>query len=145
MSDDAPTRRDTRPHDDRPTSPAVGTTEARTSAAAVFGLLLGLVGLLAALTGLLAPVAIVVAALGLVLSLVGVRAARRPMVAGRAVAISGLLLSVVALVLAIITVVGVATVVSNNPQLLDQIARLVDDARNRIPRSVPGFGAVLPG
>jgi hypothetical protein len=106
---------------------------ARTSAAAVFALVFGLIAFLAALTGLLAPVAVVFGLVGLILGVLGMRAGKRALTTGRGVAIGGLVLSVIALLLGIAAIVGVATTVSNNPQILDQITNLVNNARNQVP------------
>lgn len=133
MSDTAPTH-DTDPGSTRISARHAQTSApARTSAAAVFSLVLGLIALLAALSGLLAPVAAVLGLIGLVLSVVGIRAARHPSITGRAVAISGLVLSVIGLLLGIAVLIGVASVVSNNPQILDQINNMVTSARSKIP------------
>ena len=140
MSDTAPARdRDTEPSGE----PAHRTrtslrdlpegAPAKTSAAAVFALVFGLVALLAALTGLLAPVAVLFGLIGLILGVVGNRAAKKPLTTGKGVAIGGLVLSVIALLLGIAAIVGVASVVSSNPQILDQINNLVTSARSKVP------------
>jgi predicted PurR-regulated permease PerM len=61
------------------------------------------------------------------------RAGKRALTTGRGVAIGGPVLSVIALLLGIAAIVGVATTVSNNPQILDQITNLVNNARNQVP------------
>ena len=106
---------------------------ARTSVAAVFSLVFGLLGALAAPTGLLAPVAVLFGVVGLVLAVVGMRAGRKPLTTGRGVAIGGLVLSLVALVLGIAALVGLASVVSDNPQILDRITGFLTEVRARIP------------
>lgn len=106
---------------------------AKTSAAAVFSLVFGLIAVLDALTGLLVPVAVVVGVVGLVLGIVGIRRGAKPLKAGTGVAIGGLVLSVIALLLCIAALVGVATTLTSNPQLLDQIDNLVSSVRVTIP------------
>jgi len=136
MSEAAPARdRDTEPVGHRARSSndtdTVG-AQAKTSTAAVFALIFGLIGFLAALTGLLAPVAVVLGLIGLILGIVGIRAAKRPLTTGKGVAIGGLVLSVLALLLGIAAIIGAASVVSSNPQILDQISNLVTSARSRV-------------
>lgn len=118
-----------------PTHPAstASPTKHRTSAAATFALVLGLIGFLAAITGLLAPVAVMAGLIGLILGIVGVRAANKPHLTGKGVAISGLVLSILALLLGLAAIIGVATIVSSNPQVLDQITNLVNNARSQLP------------
>ncbi len=106
---------------------------ARTSAAAVFALIFGLLALLAALTGLLAPVAVVLGIVGLILAIIGMKAGKKPHTTGRGVAIGGLVLAVIGLLIGIAALIGVASVVSSNPQILDQITNLLNNARSKIP------------
>jgi len=117
-------------------APNTAGAPAKTGAAAVFALVFGLLALLAALTGLLAPVAVVfglIGLIGLILGIVGIRAAKTPLTTGKGVAIGGLVMSVLALLLGIAAIIGVASVVSSNPAILDQINNLVTSARSRIP------------
>lgn len=140
MSDDAPTRdrdtensgrRTTRRQDAGEDYPrGVG---ARTSGAAVFSLVFGLIALLAALTGLLAPVAVLFGLIGLVLGIFGIRAGKRPLTAGKNIAISGLIMAGLALLLGVAAIAGFASAVSSNPQILDQITNLVNTARSQVP------------
>ena len=140
MSENAPPRdRDTEPtsprsggthSNDRPSSEGARAT---TSVTAVFALIFGLIGLLAALTGLLAPVAVVFGLIGLILGIVGIRAGKKPRTTGKGVAIGGLVLSVIALLLSAAAIIGVATTVSSNPQILDQITNLLNNARSKAP------------
>ena len=140
MSENAPARshRDTVPggHRSPPDTEeeiAARAVRPRTSAAAVFALVFGLLALLAALTGLLAPVAVVLGLVGLVLGVVGMKAGRNPFTTGRGTAIAGLVLSVVGLLIGIAALIGVASVVSSNSQILQQITRLLDGARAKVP------------
>lgn len=142
MSDNAPARdRETEPDGApgghrsaaRTYTGGHGGAPAKTGVAAVFALIFGLIAFLAALTGLLAPVAVVFGVIGLILGIVGIRAARKPLITGKGVAIGGLVLSVLALLLGIAAIIGVASVVSSNPQILDQITNLLDNARNQVP------------
>lgn len=88
MSDTAATRPT---DDDRSTGASRDSTSradgagapAKTSVAAVFSLVFGLIALLAALTGLLAPVAVLFGLIGLVLGIVGMKAGKKPLTTGR--------------------------------------------------------------
>lgn len=140
MSESAPPRdRETEPTSSRSGGthshdrPSSGGAKAKTSVAAVFALVFGLIGLLAALTGLLAPVAVVFGLIGLILGIVGIRAGKKPRTTGRGVAIGGLVLSVIALLLGAAAIIGVATTVSSNPQILDQLTNLFNNARSQVP------------
>jgi hypothetical protein len=116
---------------------------AKTSAAAVFGLVFGLSALFCALTGLLAPAAVLFGVIGLVLAVVGLKMAKRTGITGRGVAIGGLLTALLGLILGGI-VIGGATAVVNDDRQLDRIQNYIDDARSKLPstdevrESVPG-------
>jgi hypothetical protein len=71
--------------------------------------------------------------IGLILAIVGIRAGKQPLTAGRGVAIGALVLSILALLIGLAALIGAATVVSSNPQILDQISNLVDNARKSVP------------
>ncbi len=138
MSEAAP-QRDTEPSPPR-ASHSRGTHEpsptgapAKTGAAAVFALVFGLIAFLAAVTGLLAPVAVVLGLIGLIVGIVGIRTARNPLTTGKGVAVGGLVLSVLAVLLGAAALIGVASVVSSNPQILDQISNLLNNARSQVP------------
>ena len=105
---------------------------AKTSAAAVFGLVFGLAALFCALTGILAPAAVVFGIIGVVLAVVGVKMAKRIGVTGKGVAIGGIVTSLVGLVLGGVVLAGITAVV-NNQQQLDRVQRYIDDARNNLP------------
>ena len=110
----------------RPTRPA------KTSAAAVFGLVFGLAALFCALTGILAPAALVFGIIGLVLAVVGLKMAKRAGVTGRGVAIGGLVTSLIGLVLGGVVLAGITAVVNDQKQL-DRIQNYIDDARSNLP------------
>ena len=105
---------------------------AKTSAAAVFGLVFGLAALFCALTGILAPAAVVFGIIGLVLTVVGMKMARRIGITGKGVAIGGLITSLVGIVLGGVVLAGVTAVVNNQKQL-DRVQRYLDDARSEMP------------
>lgn len=107
-----------------------GEVVVKTGVAAVFALVLGLLALVAALTGVLAPVAIVLGVIGLILGIVGIRSARSPRTTGKGVAIGGLVLGIIATLLGIAALIGAATVLSSNPQILDQLQKMIDNARS---------------
>jgi len=75
------------------------TKPARTSVAAVFALVFGVLALFSVLIVILAPVGLVFGVIGLILGVVGLRRARRPGITGKGVAAGGLVLSVVAVLL----------------------------------------------
>ena len=110
----------------RPTRPA------KTSAAAVFGLVFGLSALFCALTGILAPAAVLFGLIGLVLAVVGLKMAKRTGVTGRGVAIGGLVTSLLGLVLGGVVLAGITAVVNDQRQL-DRIQNYIDDARAELP------------
>jgi hypothetical protein len=112
----------------RPTRPA------KTSAAAVFGLVFGLAALFCALTGILAPAALLFGLIGLILAVVGLKMAKRVGVTGRGVAIGGLVTSLLGLVLGGVVLAGITAVVNDQKQL-DRIQNYIDDARADLPSS----------
>src|SRR5687767_15149742 len=96
------------------------TKSAKTSAAAVFGLVFGLAALFCALTGILAPAAILFGVIGLVVSIVGLKMTKRLGVTGKGVALGGLLTSLLGLALGAAVLAGAAAVVNDEAQL-DQL------------------------
>jgi hypothetical protein len=126
------------------TGPAVDDVRpAKTSAAAVFGLVFGLAALFCALTGILAPAAVVFGLIGLVVAIAGRKMARRPGVTGKGVATGGLVTAVLGLLLGAAVLAGLAAVV-NNQSALDRISRYVDDARQNLP-SGSSITSKVPG
>jgi hypothetical protein len=107
---------------------------AKTSAAAVFGLVFGLAALFCALTGILAPAAVVFGVIGLILAVVGMKMAKRIGVTGKGVAIGGLVTSLLGLILGGVVLAG-ATAVVNDQKQLDRIQKYIDDARADLPSS----------
>lgn len=105
---------------------------AKTSAAAVFGLVFGLAALFCALTGILAPAAVLFGIIGLVLAVVGLKMAKRIGVTGKGVAIGGLVTALLGLVLGGVVLAGVTAVV-NDEQQLDRVQNYIDDARADLP------------
>lgn len=105
---------------------------AKTSAAAVFGLVFGLAALFCALTALLSPAAIVFGIIGLVLAAVGIKMAKKPGVTGRGVAIGGLVTAALGLIIGGVILGGLAAVVNDDAQL-DRIQGYLDDARDQLP------------
>lgn len=105
---------------------------AKTSAAAVFGLVFGLAALFCALTGLLAPAAVVFGIIGLILAFVGMKMAKRVGVTGRGVAIGGLVTSLLGLILGGVIIGGITAVVNDQSQL-DRVQKFIDDARAKLP------------
>jgi hypothetical protein len=105
---------------------------AKTSAAAVFGLVFGLAALFCALTGILAPAAVVFGVIGLILAVVGIKMAKRIGITGKGVAIGGLVTSLVGLILGGVVLAGITAVVNDQKQL-DRVQRYIDDARSNLP------------
>jgi Na+/melibiose symporter-like transporter len=121
--------------DGRHADPATARTP-RTSAAAVFSLVLGLLAVCSVLTLVLAPVALVLAVVGIVLAAVGLRRThRRHELTGRAVAITGMVLSVVALILSITALVGISTFL-NDDAAVDRLERQVQQLRDDLPTEI---------
>ncbi len=111
------------------------TKPARTSVAAVFALIFGVLALFSVLIVILAPVGLVFGVIGLILGVVGLRRARRPGITGKGVAAGGLVLSVVAVLLAIAFAVGVVTVL-NNQSAVDRLQHQVQNLRDKLPAQV---------
>jgi hypothetical protein len=107
----------------------------KTSAAAVFALVFGLISLFAALLALLAPLAVVFGLIGLVLGIVGISKAKHVNVTGKGVAIGGLVLSVIGLLLGVALLIGV-TIFANFVGL-DQLEQRIQDVRGEIPTELP--------
>ncbi|NYI68710.1 DUF4190 domain-containing protein [Spelaeicoccus albus] len=104
VSDDA-----ARPHYSRGGA-TVG--DVKTSVAAAFSLVLGVVALCAVLAVVLSPVAVVLGIVGIIMAVIGMRKARHFGLAGHGIAVTGLVLSIIALVLAILEIIGVATFIN---------------------------------
>ena len=108
------------------------TKSAKTSAAAVFGLVFGLAALFCALTAILAPAAVVFGVIGLILSIVGFKMTKRLGVTGKGVALGGLITSLLGLALGAAVLAGAAAIV-NDEARLDQLQQFIDDARDNAP------------
>ncbi len=108
---------------------------ARTSAAAVFALVFGLLSLFCALTLILSPIAVVFALLGIILGALGLRAARKPGVTGKGVALGGLVLAVIGLLLGVALTAGITTFLSDE-QNLDRIQGRLDAFRRGVTSEV---------
>lgn len=126
-----------------PVEEVLPTRPAKTSAAAVLGLVFGLAALFCALTGILAPAAIVFGLIGLVLAVVGLKMAKRVGVTGRGVAIGGLVTALLGIVLGGVVLAGITAVVNDQKQL-DRVQRYIDDARADLP-STDEVKDKLPG
>ena len=111
------------------------TKPARTSAAAVFALIFGVLALFSVLIVILAPVGLVFGVIGLILGVMGLRRARRPGITGKGVAAGGVVLSVVAVLLAVAFAVGVVTVL-NNQSAVDRLQHQVQNLRDKLPAQV---------
>jgi len=111
------------------------TKPARTSVAAVFALIFGVLALFSVLIVILAPVGLVFGVIGLILGVVGLRRARRPGITGKGVAAGGVVLSVVAVLLAVAFAVGVVTVL-NNQSAVDRLQHQVQNLRDKLPAQV---------
>lgn len=111
------------------------TKPARTSAAAVFALIFGVLALFSVLIVILAPVGLIFGVIGLILGVVGLRRARRQGITGKGVAAGGVVLSVVAVLLAVAFAVGVVTVL-NNQSAVDRLQHQVQNLRDKLPAQV---------
>jgi hypothetical protein len=118
----------------RPTGAShdVGTTHAKTSAAAVFALVFGLAALFCALTAILSPAAVLFGVIGIVLGIVGLKMAKRVGVTGRGVAIGGLVTAVLGLLLGGAVLGGLSALV-NDDRRLDQLQNQIDNLRDDVP------------
>jgi len=113
----------------------VVTKPARTSVAAVFALVFGVVAVFSVLTVILSPLGLVLGVIGLILGVVGLRMARRPGITGKGVASGGVVLSVVAVLVAGAFAVGVVTVL-NNQSAVDRLQHQVQNLRDKLPTQV---------
>jgi hypothetical protein len=103
---------------------------ARTSSAAILGLMVGMVALLATLTGLLAPVGVVLGVLGGAFGAAGLAGARKRGVTGHGSAILGLAFSLLAIALGVLAIGGEISWLSNKT---DEVARLHDWLNAHLP------------
>jgi len=113
----------------------VVTKPARTSVAAVFALVFGVVAVFSVLTVILSPLGLVLGVIGLILGVVGLRMARRPGITGKGVASGGVVLSVVAVLVAVAFAVGVVTFL-NNQSAVDRLQHQVQNLRDKLPTQV---------
>jgi len=110
--------------------------KAKTSAAAVFGLVFGLAALFCAATAILAPAALVLGIIGLVLSVVGIAMSRRPHVTGRGVAIGGLLTALLGLILSGALLAGAAFFL-NDRSSVNRLNTQIHKLEKKLPTAVP--------
>ena len=109
--------------------------EAKTSAAATFGLVFGLSALICVLSVVLVPVGIVLGIVGLVVSVVGMVMGKKPFVTGRKLAVGGLVLSGLALLLSGLLALGV-TFFLNDSSAVDRLDQQVSDLRDQLPDDI---------
>jgi len=110
--------------------------KAKTSAAAVFALIFGLLAFFGILSIVFSPIALPLAVIGLILGAVGISRTKDPRRTGRALAIIGLILSVLALLLAVVALVG-GFVLLDEPGVLTWLEDRLADARENLPTQVP--------
>jgi len=122
---------------DRPIRPVeeVRTKPAKTSAAAAFALVFGLLAFCSVLTVILAPLAVVLAIVGIILGVVGLRMSRRVGITGRSVAIGGLVLAIIALLLAITAAIGITTFL-NDDAAVNRLEQQVEKLRDDLPTNI---------
>ncbi len=104
----------------------------RTSSAAAFGLIFGVLALFSALTAVLSPVAVVLGLLGLVLSIIGMKRGKREHRTGRGLAIGGLVTALLGLLLGGAVLAGAAALVNDDRQL-DRLQQQIDRLRDNVP------------
>lgn len=109
--------------------------EAKTSAAAVFGLIFGLSALLSVLTVILTPLGLVLGIIGVILSIVGLSMGKRAGVTGRGVAAGGLALSIISVLLGGVVAAGV-TFFINDETAVDRVEQQLQDWRDELPEDV---------
>lgn len=112
---------------------------AKTSTAAVFGLVFGLSSLLSALTGLLAPLAIVLGIIGIILAGVGLHMSKKPLVTGHGTAVGAMILAIIGTLIGAVLVAGVVTVL-NNQSAVNRIEKQLEHAKNNLPTQLPHPG-----
>ncbi len=110
--------------------------KAKTSAAAVFALIFGLLAFFGILSILFSPIALPLAVLGLFLGIVGIKRTSDPQLTGKVLAVVGLVLSVLALLLAVAAVIG-GFFLFDNPDVLNWMENRLADVRENLPSEVP--------
>ncbi len=116
-------------------SPGAG-VKLKTSAAAAFALVFGVVALFSALTAILSPLAIVFGVIAVILGVVGIKRAGEPRVTGKGVATGGLILGLLGLLLGIAIVAGAASFLTNDANL-QRIEDGLTDLRDEVPTELP--------
>lgn len=110
--------------------------KAKTSAAAVFALIFGLLAFFGILSILFSPIALPLAVLGLILGVIGIRRTKDPRLTGKVLAVIGLVLSVLALLLVVAAVVG-GFALLDDPGVLTWLEERLANARENLPTEVP--------
>lgn len=110
--------------------------KAKTSAAAVFALIFGLLGFFGVLSILFSPIALPLAVLGLILGIVGIKKTKDPQTTGKVLAIIGLVLSVLALLLVVAGLIG-GFALLNDPGVIGWMEDQLATARENLPSEVP--------
>lgn len=139
------THEGSRTHDNGPAADHRGSRRARsdehrvkpakTSATAVFALVVGLTAVYAVLTVLLSPVGLVLSLIGILLGIYGIKVTKQVGVTGRGVAITGLVLSMVALIGSVALAAGVVTFL-NDEDAVNRLENGVQDLRDDLPTDV---------
>ncbi len=109
---------------------------AKTSAAAVFALIFGLLAFFGMLSILFSPIALPLAVLGLILGIVGIKNTKDPQTTGKVLAIVGLVLSVLALLLVVAGLIG-GFALLNDPGVIGWMEDQLATARENLPSEVP--------
>lgn len=110
-------------------------TKAKTSAAAAFALIFGLLAFFGILSIVFSPVALPLAVLGLVLGIVGIKRTKDPLITGKVLAVVGLVMSVLALLLAVAAVVG-GFFLLDDPDVINWMENRLADVKQNLPSEV---------
>lgn len=110
--------------------------KAKTSAAATFALMFGVLAFFGILSILFSPIALPLAVLGLILGIVGIARTRDPEVTGKVLAVVGLVLSLLALLLTVAAVVG-GFFLFDDPGVISWMENRLADVKANLPSEVP--------
>lgn len=110
--------------------------KARTSAAAVFALIFGLLAFFGVLSILFSPIGLPLAILGLILGIVGITRTKDPQTTGKVLAVVGLVLSVLALLLILAAVIG-SFALLDDPGVIGWLEDQLAKAKENLPTQVP--------
>lgn len=112
------------------TVPLVPRSQARISAMAAFGLVLGLIALVATLTGLLALLGVAVGTVAITLSVLGLVGVDRERLGGRSLAVAGVVCGVGAVMIGLLAIGGHLSWLSSSSDEVGQLHEWLDRSQS---------------